>query len=89
MNENKLRDCPDCGVKPGEIHEDNCDVERCSVCGDQFLSCSDDELLHNKAFARWTGIWPGELESKYLGVDLNEFYVKGYEQIFFVKPKNE
>ena len=81
----KLRNCPDCSVKPGEIHLINCDVERCSVCGRQRLM--DDCKGHDPAFSRWTGIWPGELEAKYLEIDLNEFYRQGYEQIFFVKPK--
>jgi hypothetical protein len=77
--------CPDCNVKPGKPHLPNCDVERCSVCGSQKLSCSCKG--HDPLFARWTGIWPGEAESIYIGVDLNEFYIQKYHKIFFVKPK--
>ena len=31
-----------------------------------------------------TGIWPGEAEAEYLGVDLNEFAAK-YSKLFFVR----
>lgn len=85
----ELRNCPDCGVKPGEVHVAGCDVERCSVCGGQAISCGcpeEDLDKHDSAFARWTGFWPGALESDTLGIDLNEFYEKGYHKIFFVKP---
>jgi len=88
MPKNKLRDCPDCGVDPGKPHEDGCDVERCSVCGGQLISCfCEDSEQHDSLFARWTGIWPGELESEYLGINLNQFTIQEYDQIFFVKPK--
>lgn len=77
-----LPNCPDCGAKPGQPHNENCDVEHCSVCGGQRFSC--DCHGHDKAFARWTGIWPGIPESEHLGIDLNEF--QKYVSIFFVKP---
>lgn len=80
-----LSNCGDCGVKPGEVHKDECDVERCSVCGGQRLQCGCDCGDHDKAFARWTGIWPGEAEADCLGVDLNQFASK-YKKIFFIKP---
>jgi hypothetical protein len=83
---NELRLCGDCGVEPGQPHQDGCDVERCSVCGNQRLSCACKKG-RDKYFARWTGIWPGEIEANYLGLDLNEFYIQGFEKIFFIKPK--
>jgi len=57
--------CPGCGVTPGETHKPNCDVERCSACGRQLFSCGCGE--HDRCFARWTGFWPGTLESIALG----------------------
>jgi len=82
---NKLKDCHDCGVKPGQPHLEGCDTERCSVCGGQRLQC--DCAKHDSLFARWTGIWPGKAEAEYLGISLNDLCQKGYDDIFFVKPK--
>jgi len=79
-----LETCPDCGAIPGQPHREGCDVERCSVCGDQWFICACRG--HDKAFARWTGFWPGYLEAKELGIDMNELYKRRYEQILFVKP---
>lgn len=85
MNTIGLRNCPDCGTKPGAIHKDNCDVERCSSCGGQFLVCGCED--HSPKFARWSGFWPGEAESVQLGIDLNEFHRRGLHALLFVMPK--
>lgn len=79
-----LRDCHDCGAKPGQPHRPGCDTEQCSVCGGQRLQCRCKG--HDRAFARWTGIWPGSAESAALGIDLNEFHRRGLHRVFFVKP---
>ena len=74
------RDCPDCGAAPGTPHGARCDVERCSVCGGQYLTCGC--AGHDPLFARWTGYWPGKLEAVALGVSLND--LDG--TTFFIKP---
>ena len=62
----KLPNCHDCGEKAGQPHLDDCDMENCSVCGGQKIFC--DCKGHDKNFARWTGIWPGEAECLALGL---------------------
>ena len=48
--------CPDCGTGIGEPHRNECDIERCSVCGTQRISCECEG--HNQLRSIWTGIFP-------------------------------
>lgn len=91
---NQLNKCHDCGAEPGMVHATGgCDVERCSGCGLQRLSCgchSDPATdRHDPQFARWTGIWPGKAEADYLGIDLNTLYTSGAYRAVFIKPDPE
>ena len=80
----KLDTCPGCKSKAGQQHKLNCDIERCSCCGSQYITCGCEN--HDGAFARWSGFWPGYLESKELNLDLISFYSMELHKMVFVKP---
>jgi hypothetical protein len=44
-----------------------------------------ERQLHAKN--RWSGWWPGSLEARALGIDLNRFHSQGWAEKLFVKPK--
>lgn len=47
--------CPDCGALPGDEHKSGCDVEDCSVCGEQAIACDEHEHEHDPSKSKWEG----------------------------------
>jgi hypothetical protein len=71
----EARRCPDCKVMPGGAHHGGCDVERCSACGGQWISCGHEE--HDGSKTRWTGEWPGVAECRAAGLFCRDFHADG------------
>jgi hypothetical protein len=60
-----LPNCPDCGAALAEPHRPGCDVEPCSVCFRQRLTC--DCSGHDPLASVWEGEWPGAAACRQLG----------------------
>jgi hypothetical protein len=62
--------CPDCAVGVGQVHDDGCDIERCSSCGLQRLMClltTGGCVDHDPRAEAWSGEWPGMAECRARG----------------------
>jgi hypothetical protein len=82
-----MESCNDCGVAVDEYHQDGCDVERCPVCGGQYISCDCDYDCNESPEKRikWNGEWPGKKECREFG-----WYSKFVEGKGWVKcPKED
>jgi len=43
-----IPDCPGCGVAPGELHIEGCEVETCPACGGQYTLCQCNENIKER-----------------------------------------
>ena len=75
----ELKNCPDCGVAIGHVHENECDIERCSTCGQQRITCGCTD--HDPTKTAWTGYLP-DAESNTGGDQvLRQFCVKAKGEV--------
>ena len=84
--------CPDCGTQAGNLHEDQCDVQRCSVCGQQWITCRCDG--HDPIKSVWTGDFPKKKDvaesvklskDKRIGVEPSQCFFNSFSTIEYCK----
>ena len=84
--------CPNCGVTIGQIHINECDIERCIVCGGQRICCSC--TYHDPLLSAWTGCYPLKknvelskqlARDKRIRVKQNECWYNAFKTIYYCR----
>ena len=82
--------CPDCGAIPGLPHHDDCDIQRCSVCGTQRLTCGCEG--HEPLRSIWTGDLPKKKnvelslklsKDKRIGAKRKQCYYNAFKTLYY------
>lgn len=74
------KNCPDCGTKIGQAHQDGCDIERCPHCGQQWIGCQCKD--HDPSKTLWTGDLP---DSAFVTASTQQFDFEGQWQRAIVR----
>ena len=78
--------CPDCKTTIGELHRNECDVERCAECGSQRITCS----CENSEGTLWAGDWPDSSTANNNRIETQGFVIYNIDadQTIVHKPKD-
>ena len=83
---NTKETCSDCGIGIGMPHQNECDIERCSACGCQRISCGC--ATHDPSKSIWTGEWPEQFNEEELALrEIEE--LNGASQNVITPPTEE